>query len=342
MSEDQASEQEAVELVAAEIDDASEGVETTQSETNLAEIKPAKKPAKKRATRSRKPPAKGKNNQKEKQQTGTRKISDLTPDRQAEIASSRAHQSAKRKQFNRPQLPAVSEDIELHTAEIHLLYVRHFKPCNEYAIAIDHIARERLTDRSHYNRYLQDFDAAIEELSEKIRKLFAEFEELSAGSMTTNRSAQTFNAEVHTRRSLQIHRLFKNADDIIRMVQFLNIYNDLDDRTASKALDTIENSINRCVRALRKVKLECFKRIVQEESLRIPVSDATTVEDLAAARQIAKIGKGNKDKGKQKVVRTRSKKAKPTIDPAEPAGQPLEETNGDIEEAEPIGKTATG
>ncbi len=250
-------------------------------------------------------------------------IKDLPPDRQAEIASSRAHQSARRKHVNRPQLPAVSEDIELHSTEINLLYIRHFEPCNQYAIAIDTVARERLTNRVEFNRYLQDFDAAIEQLAEKIRALYAEYEELSAGSMTTNKMASTFEADLHTRRSLQILRLFKNADDVIRMVQYLNIYNDLDDQTASRVLDRIANAINRCVRALRKVKLECFRRIVESESLAIPVSDDTTIEDLTAARRIAKIGQKNQAKKKTKVTRSRKKKTEPLIDPSASASVPV-------------------
>ena len=93
--------------------------------------------------------------------------------------------------------------------------------------------------------------------------------------------------------------------------------------TAAKALDTIENSINRCVRALRKVKLRCFKRIVEEQNLKIPVSDATTAQDLAAAQQIAKIGKENKNK--PKVVRSRPKKKETIIDPSQAAEMPIDE-----------------
>jgi hypothetical protein len=250
-------------------------------------------------------------------------ISDLPPDRQAEIASSRAHQRAKSKHVYRPQLPSVVEEIELHSNEIHLAFIRFFEPCNQYAIAIDTVARERLTSRIEFNSYLQQFDEAIGQLSEKINALYASQEELSAGSKTVNRAAVRIDANIQTRRSLQLLRLFKTADDIIRMVQFLNIYNDLDDRSAIKVIDTVVNAINRCGRALRKVKIACFHRIIEAEQLAIANSEDMTIEDLHAARRIARIGgSGRKKQGGGR------KDHKAMIDPGAPALLPVGEEFG--------------
>ena len=250
-------------------------------------------------------------------------ISDLPPDRQAEIASNRAHQRARSKHVYRPQLPSVVEAIELHSNEIHLAFIRFFEPCNQYAIAIDTVARERLTSRVEFNSYLQDFDEAIALLSEKINTLYASQEELSAGSKTVNRAAVRIEANIQTRRSLQLLRLFKTADDIIRMVQFLNIYNDLDDRTAIKVIDTVINAINRCGRALRKVKIACFRRIIEAEQLAVANSDEMTVEDLHAARRIARIGASERKKHGG-----RRKDRQAVIDPGAPALLPVGEEFG--------------
>ena len=248
----------------------------------------------------------------------TSSIADLPPDRQAEIASSRAHHSAKRKHVYRPQLPSVVEAVELHSNEIHLAFIRCFEPCNQYAIAIDTVARERLTDRIEFNRYLQEFDAAIEEFGGKINTLYASHEEMSAGSKTTNRASVRIEANIQTRRSLQLLRLFKNADDIVRMVQFLNIYNDLEDRKAIGVIDSVINAINRCCRALRKVKVACFRRIIEAEQLVMPNSDETTIADLHAARRIARIGSGSR---RRPASGRRTSKA--MIDPGAPALLPV-------------------
>ena len=180
------------------------------------------------------------------------------------------------------------------------------------------MARERLTNRAEFNHYLQEFDEAIEELSERINKLYGEFEEKTAGSKTSNKTPLVVQTSLQTRRSLQLLRLFKTADDTVRMVLFLNIYNDLDDDTAKKAIYTLQNAINRCVRALRKVKINCFRRIIEVEKLQIPNTDDTSIEDIETARRLARIGKKA-----QPNKKPAGKALLPRIDPAQPALEPI-------------------
>ncbi|REA90226.1 hypothetical protein DV959_13210, partial [Staphylococcus pseudintermedius] len=82
-------------------------------------------------------------------------ISDLPPDRQAEITGRRKADQSHRRFIYRPQVPEILKDIEIHTHEVALLFTRDFEASNEYAVAIDYVAKERLTSRSEFNQYLQ-------------------------------------------------------------------------------------------------------------------------------------------------------------------------------------------
>jgi hypothetical protein len=246
-------------------------------------------------------------------------IADLPPDRQAEIAGRRQAGAAKRRFVYRPEVPEITETIELHSQEVSLAFMRDFDACNEYAVAIDYVAKERLKDRAEFNRYLQDFQEAIDELTEKLRALYARYEELSNGGMTQTRKPKVIDASVQTRRSLQLLNLFKKADDIIRMVQFLNIYGDLREEEAISSVNSVNKALARCVRGLRNVKVRCFKRIVELESLRMKVSSSTTISEIENARKIASIRKGDEKKTKRV---TRRKKTS-TIDPNAKITEPL-------------------
>jgi len=248
-------------------------------------------------------------------------ISDLPPDRQAEIAGRRLAGAAQRKHIYRPQIPEIMQDIELHTHEIGLLFTRDFAACNEYAVAIDYVARERLTDRAEFNAYLQEFQDALDELSETLTKLHGHYEQISNGGMAKSRKPHVVEVGIQSNRSMQLLELFKSADDILRMVQFLTIYGDLKLEEANKSAQTAQNALARCVKALRNVKLRCFRRIVETEKLRLPVKSDTTIEELTNARRVAVVKTGAEVKATSR--KRRAKKPAPILDPAAPVTEPL-------------------
>lgn len=250
-------------------------------------------------------------------------IKDLPPDRQAEIAGKKEADKAQRQHVYRPQVPGIVQKIEIHSAEVNLLYIRHFEACNEYAVAIDHVASERLGKRSEFNRYLQEFSEMIAQLTGTLTKLYGDYEVQSNGGMTNNKLPIQIEAFVQTKRSNELLQLFKTADNIVRMVQFLNIYGNLEDGQAGKDIKTVTDAIIRCVRGLRKVKARCFEHIIAEEALQIANADNLTVQDLTIARNIASKRAGQKAPQKRK--------AEARIDPGAPVASPLPSTSDSAE-----------
>lgn len=259
-------------------------------------------------------------------------IADLPPDRQAEIAGRRLAGAAQRKHNYRPQIPEIMQDIELHTHEIGLLFTRDFAACNEYAVAIDYVARERLTDRAEFNAYLQEFQDALDELSETLTKLHGHYEQISNGGMAKSRKPHVVEVGIQSNRSMQLLELFKTADDILRMVQFLTIYGDLKVEEANKSAQAAQNALARCVKALRNVKLRCFRRIVETEKLRLPVKSDTTIAELTDARRVAAVKTGAEKKAPTR--RHRARKPQPVLDPSAPVTEPLVKDAGAIAAAE--------
>ena len=228
-------------------------------------------------------------------------IADLPPDRQAEIAGRRLAGAAKRKQAYRPQIPEIAQDIEIHTYEVGVIFTRDFEACNQYAVAIDYVARERLTSRQEYNAYLQEFQDALDELTRTLAELHAHYEVVSNGGKAKSRKPRKVEVGIQSNRSMQLLELFRTADEILRMVQFVAIFGDLDADDARKATDQVQRSLGRCVKALRNVKIRCFKRIVELENLRMPVRGETSIEELEGARRVAAI-KSGMERAKAKAV----------------------------------------
>lgn len=243
-------------------------------------------------------------------------ISDLPPDRQAEIAGRHLADAAQRKHVYRPQVPEIVQDAELHTHEVSLLFTRDFAACNEYAVAIDYVARERLTSRAEFNNYLNEFQEALDELSGVLVKLHEQYEKVSNGGKANSRKPLIVEVAVQSNRSFQLLELYKSADDILRMVQFLMIYGDLRLEEASKTVIKVEQALVVCTRALRNVKVRCFKRIVEVERLTLPVESGTTIGELKDARRIAAIKSGYKAKDVRPP--RRKKAARPVLDPSAP------------------------
>lgn len=253
---------------------------------------------------------------------------DLPPDRQAEILGQRQARSDRRRNTYRPKAPAISAPIEIHTAEIQLAYTRWFAACNEYAVAIDYVARERLTDRADYNRYLDEFDAALNELSETALGLYTRYEGLSNGGKANSPVPSKIEARIQSKRSMQLLQMFRQCDDILRMISFLSIYGDLPEKQAASDTARVTNSLNACLKALRKVKVNCFRRIIEAEALTAKAADKMTVEDLESARKNA----GIKDASPAATSRKRRRKAAPVLDPAAPASEPVPGTAKDTAE----------
>lgn len=269
--------------------------------------------------------ARRKNKSQQGQAPNRTPIKDLPPDRQAEIAGKKEADKAQRQHVYRPQVPGIVQKIEIHSAEVNLLYIRHFEACNEYAVAIDHVASERLGKRAEFNRYLQEFSETIAQLTGTLTKLYGDYEAQSNGGMTNNKLPIQIEAFVQTKRSNELLQLFKTADNIVRMVQFLNIYGNLEDGQAAKDIKAVTDAIARCVRGLRKVKTRCFERIIAEEALQIPNADSLTVQDLTIARNIASKRAGQKKKSPPK------RKAEARIDPSAPVAAPLPATSDGAE-----------
>lgn len=243
---------------------------------------------------------------------------DLPPDRQAEILGQRQARSDRRRNAYRPKAPAVSAPIEIHTAEIQLAYTKWFAACNEYAVAIDYVARERLTDRADYNHYLDEFDAALTELSETALDLYTRYEGLSNGGKANSPVPSMIEARIQSKRSMQLLQMFRQCDDILRMISFLAIYGDLPEKQAASDSARVTNTLYACLKALRKVKVNCFRRIIEAEALTAKAADRMTVEDLEAARKNASI----KDIPAA-ANRMRRRKPAPVLDPGAPASEPV-------------------
>ncbi|RWR30423.1 hypothetical protein D2T29_12170 [Sinirhodobacter populi] len=265
-------------------------------------------------------------------------LADLPPDRQEEIKGRREAESFKKQQLYRPKVPGVVERIQLHSADIISLYVEYFPPCNEYALAIDYVAKERIQDRLEFNGYLQAFDDAISALNDTLNNTLKYYEEASHGGLTTAVAPKDCEANIQTRRGLHILRHFDKADKIMRMIQFLNIYGELSDKRAEIDRNRILAAMRKCVSTLRKVKLDCFKQIASKEALSVDVKATTTYDELVAARTVkrnrrrdtAQVG-GSKEASAEEpasaVKNNRSRKRKKAvpsiIDPAAPASEAL-------------------
>jgi len=263
-------------------------------------------------------------------------INDLPPDRQAEISGRRLAGEAKRKHVYRPKVPEIQRHIEIHTHEVGLLFTRDFTACNEYAVAIDYVARERLRSRAEFNKYLGEFQEVLDELSGSITSLYKSFEERSNGGMTKAREPHAVEVGLQSNRSMQLLELYKSADDIIRMVQFVTIFGDLPDDEGAKAILAVERALARCVKGLRNVKVRCFRRIVEVEALRLPVKSETTLEELEGARRVASI-KG----GEAKAVKSK-KRPRPTVSPTLDPNAPASIPSSTEDEIESDGSLKTG
>ncbi|MBU2958020.1 hypothetical protein Q4511_15615 [Paracoccus sp. 1_MG-2023] len=244
---------------------------------------------------------------------------DLPPDRQAEIIGNKQARSDRRRNTYRPKAPAIMAPIEIHTAEIQLAYVKWFAACNEYAVAIDYVARERLDNRADYNRYLQEFDDALSLLSNVTLELFTQYEEASNGGMAASPMPSRIDARIQSKRSMQLLQLFKRCDDVLRMISFLEIYGNVPEAQVRSDFGRVVNSLNTCLKALRKVKVACFKQIIDAEALSAKSADRMTIQDLEAARKLA----SRKETGPRKPVRKRKPKAIGEIDPAASASSEL-------------------
>lgn len=279
-------------------------------------------------------PSQRRDNQNEVQSTSIQRtlIKDLPPDRQAEIKGAREVGKARKRHVYRPQIPAAIEAVEFHTAEVQQIYVQHFAACNEYAIAIDFVARERLREVAAYNAYLQEFDDAIETLTEKMRSLYGTYEEQSNGGMTTSQTPQRLEAMIQSRRTYQLLQQFRQADAIIRMIQFLSYFGNLDDRRARRDITQVSAALNRCAKMLRKVKVRCFAAIIQQENLPLPDSDRLTTSDLERARTAVRRAGAVKDSAKPSKTTRRRVRSKPDerIDPSAPVTEDLQQGPIDV------------
>lgn len=271
----------------------------------------ARKPARKKPRTAKSKPARSEQHRVD--------FNDLPPDRKAEITGRQRADIAKRKHKYRPTIPAVTEHIELHSAEIQILYTKWFDACNEYAVAIDYVARDRLTERREYNLYLQEFDNAIEELSGKARNLHAQYEKLSNGGMSESQFPSKIDARIQSKRSYQLLQQFTLCDQVLRMIQFLTIYGDLPEETSIRDTRKAIEALNKCLSGLRKVKIKCFKRIIELENLVTRKPESMTVEDLETARNRARSQANDPNLSKPKSRR----KAKAKIDPAADLNEPL-------------------
>lgn len=268
-------------------------------------------------------PKQNRPSQKESSRDKRPAFEDLPPDRQAEILGQKQARSDRRRNTYRPKAPAISAPIEIHTAEIQLAYTKWFAACNEYAVAIDYVARERLTNRADYNHYLEEFDAALSQLSKVSLDLFTRYEEMSNGGKADSPMPSKINARVQSKRSMQLLQLFKQCDDIVRMISFLSIFGDLPESRAISDTGRITNSLYSCLKTLRKVKIKCFKRIIETEALSAKPAERMTVEDLETARKNAAIKGG----AASKPARKRKRKPVPQIDPSAPAADPIPGTS---------------
>lgn len=242
----------------------------------------------------------------------------LPPDRQAEIIGQRQERAERRRNTYRPKAPAVLAPVEIHTPEIQLAYTRWFVACNEYAVAIDYVARERLTNRADYNRYLDEFDAALTEFAKVALALHTQYESLANGGKASSPAPSRIDARIQSKRSMQLLTLFRQCDDILRMISFLTLYGDLPDARAISDTGRIVNSLERCVKALRKVKVNCFRRIIEAEALTAKRPEAMTVEDLESARLIA-----SRNGTTNTPSRVRKRTPGPVLDPSSPAEAPI-------------------
>ena len=260
------------------------------------------RPAKKEKARSRQP--------------RRRAFDELTPDRQSEITGRREAAAAARRHRYRPAMPTVAEDVELHMPDVILLFEEHFRAVNEYAVALDEVAKVRLNNRRDYNAYLQEFDGYIAELKELVAGNKETLERASSGGMTSSPKPLVKKASIQSNRSMQMLRIFEAADTTLRHASFLSIYGD-DAKAYNRASDKIVSGIRRCVKKLRKVKHRAFRQIIEERQLDVKNHDNLKLADVMAVDETSK---------KRQRTRSRSR-----IDPAAAATAPV--VAGNVEPA---------
>lgn len=246
-----------------------------------------------------------------------RAFEDLTPDRQSEITGRREAAAAARQHRYRPAMPTVAEDVELHMPDVILLFEAHFRAVNEYAVALDEVAKVRLHNRQDYNGYLQEFDGYIAELKGLVAGDQETLERASSGGMTASPKPLVKQASIQSNRSMQMLRIFEAADTTLRHASFLSIYGD-DAKAFNRSNEKIGSGIKRCVKKLRQVKHRAFRQIIEERQIDVKNHDKLKLADVMAI-----------DESSKKRQRTRSRSR---IDPAAAATAPVVSDDADTAE----------
>lgn len=203
-------------------------------------------------------------------------IKDLPPDYQAEIKGRRKRKRHQQEHRLNPSLPTLTIDTEIHCTEVEALFVDWFEACSQYAIAIDEVARERLKDKQAYNHYLQQFDEALDELLKYSTDTLSLMETRSNASYTTNEDPWRHSVKLAGPRGRQLLDAFKNADMALRYLQFMLIMGDISENESNGIKNGIRKTFNRLVRAMKKVKRDCFRNIGRAASSHIVKSKKLT------------------------------------------------------------------
>lgn len=220
---------------------------------------------------------------------------ELPPDYQQEVIGRDQGEAHRRAQNHRPTAPMVSVPTTLHCPEIQRFYVETYGSCNEYAVAMEAVARNRMQDRGAFEKYMAEFDQHLNGLSNYARKIAKKLERESNGGMSDSPTPMTFSTKLQSARSKRFLDSLTLLDDAARHASFLAIYGEMDERTYLNTINAIKGRITQAARGLQSVKRECFREMRASDTQRHQV-----------------IAQSQKAGGGQKRKVTRSGSSQPT------------------------------
>lgn len=189
---------------------------------------------------------------------------DLPPDYVAEIKGRRKEIDHTHSHMLRPIVPMLLVKAEFHCPEFQRFYVGSFETVNEYAIAMDVVARNRLEDRAAYEKYMKQMDNLIEVLFNYAKKRSKQYEKASNGGVTDSQSPMIVDAKLQSPISKRFLDCLTLLDSAARHASFMTIFGSIDREEYAKFIKNAENETTKTIRAIQKLKRQCFDKIRAE------------------------------------------------------------------------------
>jgi len=208
-------------------------------------------------------------------------------DHRQEIEQRRKARKVRSEALIQPALPTLPVNVELHCPDIYFLYTKWFESLSARAMYLDVVARQRLTSRTAFNKYLQEFDGYISEMTSRITEKLVKYEVLAKGQTTRHRKPYKEVAEVSGNRGNQLIQVFVTADNALRHLQFLACHEAMYQTKLEKELSDITNTINRLSKSMSAV-VRRAKAEVAETHANILASKRRNADKVKRTRHRAK------------------------------------------------------